>query len=108
MRIAYSVIQYSKVAQLHADEIPQIFGRASAVVLPYTDATQSGIAAMAFGFGRAVIATCVGGLPDVVANECNGSLVLSKDAGALVARFMVSEKLCEQLRSGQSSVLTGI
>src|SRR6266851_2799642 len=106
MRIAYSVIQYSKVAQLHADEIPQIFGRASAVVLPYTDATQSGIAAMAFGFGRAVIATCVGGLPDVVANECNGSLVLSKDAGAL--RFMVSEKLCEQLRSGQSSVLTGI
>jgi glycosyltransferase involved in cell wall biosynthesis len=88
---------------IHADELPQLFGRASAVVLPYTDASQSGVASMAFGFGRPVIATSVGGLPDVVANEHNGLLVSPKDAGALaeaMARVIVSEKLCEQLRSG--------
>jgi glycosyltransferase involved in cell wall biosynthesis len=86
-----------------ADEIPQIFRRASAVVLPYTDATQSGVAAMAFGFGRPVIASCVGGLPDVVANEYNGLLVPPKDVGALaeaMARVIVSEELCNQLRVG--------
>ena len=88
---------------IHADEIPQIFRRASAVVLPYTDATQSGVAAMAFGFGRPVIASRVGGLPEVVANERNGFLVPPKDVGALaeaMARIIVSKKLCEQLRSG--------
>lgn len=88
---------------IHADEIPQIFGRASAVVLPYTDASQSGVAAMAFGFGRPVIASCVGGLPDVVANECNGLLVPPKDADALaeaMARVIVSEELCNKLRVG--------
>jgi glycosyltransferase involved in cell wall biosynthesis len=89
--------------RIHADEIPQIFERASAVVLPYTDATQSGVAAMAFGFGRPVIASRVGGLPDVVANECNGLLVPPKNAGALaeaMARFVLSEKIGEQLRNG--------
>ncbi|WMT72967.1 glycosyltransferase family 4 protein [Bradyrhizobium sp. Ash2021] len=89
--------------RIHADEIPQIFRRASAVVLPYTDATQSGVAAMAFGFGRPVIASCVGGLPDVVANEYNGLLVPPKDVGALaeaMARVIVSEELCNQLRVG--------
>jgi glycosyltransferase involved in cell wall biosynthesis len=88
---------------IHADEIPQIFEQASAVVLPYTDATQSGVAAMAFGFGRPVIASCVGGLPDVVANECNGLLVPPKNVGALaeaMARFILSEKMGEQLRNG--------
>ena len=96
--------------RIHADEIPQIFGRACAVVLPYTDATQSGVAAMAFGFGRPVIATYVGGLPEVVANERNGLLVPPKDVGALaeaMARFIVSEKLCEQLRSGAMERASG-
>jgi len=96
--------------RIHADEIPQIFERASAVVLPYTDATQSGVAAMAFGFGRPVIATSVGGLPDVVANECNGLLVPPKDVGALaeaMARIIVSEKLCEKLRRGAMERASG-
>ena len=86
-----------------ADEIPQMFRRASAVVLPYTDATQSGVAAMAFGFGRPVIATCVGGLPDIITNEHDGLLVTPKNVDALadaMARFIVSEQLDERLRRG--------
>jgi len=93
-----------------ADEIPQIFRRASAVVLPYTDATQSGVAAMAFGFGRPVIASCVGGLPDVVTNEHNGLLVTPKDVGALadaMSRFIMTEKLDERLRRGATDCARG-
>ncbi|MEH2516383.1 glycosyltransferase involved in cell wall biosynthesis [Bradyrhizobium sp. AZCC 1610] len=93
-----------------ADEIPQLFRRASAVVLPYTDATQSGVAAMAFGFGRPVIATCVGGLPDVVTNEHNGLLVAPKSVGALadaMGRFILSEKLDERLRRGATERARG-
>jgi glycosyltransferase involved in cell wall biosynthesis len=93
-----------------ADEIPQIFRRASAVVLPYTDATQSGVAAMAFGFGRPVIATCVGGLSDVVTNEHSGLLVTPKNVGALadaMGRFIVSEKLDERLRRGATERARG-
>jgi glycosyltransferase involved in cell wall biosynthesis len=93
-----------------ADELPQIFRRASAVLLPYTDATQSGVAAMAFGFGRPVIATCVGGLPDVVTNEHNGLLVPPKDVGALadaMSRFLVTEKLNERLRCGATECARG-
>ena len=89
--------------RVHADEIPQIFARASAVVLPYTDASQSGVAAMAFGFGRPVISTSVGGLPEIITDGQNGLLVPPKDAVALagaMARCIVSEKLCEQLQSG--------
>lgn len=88
---------------IHADEIPQIFARASAVVLPYAGATQSGVAALAFGLGRPVVATNVGGLADIIQDGYNGFLVPPRDAAALAAaleRFIVNERLCEQLLDG--------
>ena len=50
-----------------ADYIPDArvadyFGAATAVVQPYLSATQSGVAGIAFHFGRAVVTTDVGGL----------------------------------------------
>lgn len=91
--------------RIDADEIPDLFARSSAVVLPYTDATQSGVAAMAFGFGRPVISTNVGGLPDVVCDEYNGLLVSPRDAEALavaISRLMVCDDLRKRLISGAS------
>lgn len=89
-----------------ADEIPNLFARSSAAVLPYTDATQSGVAAMAFGFGRPVISTNVGGLPDVVCEGYNGLLVPPKDAEALaeaMSRLIASDRLRQSLTSRASA-----
>jgi glycosyltransferase involved in cell wall biosynthesis len=89
--------------RIHADGLPELFGQASTVVLPYTDATQSGVAAMAFGFGLPVIATRVGGLPDTVRDEYNGLLIPPNDVNALteaMSRVIASKSLREQLAYG--------
>src|SRR4051794_18009029 len=91
--------------RIDADEIPGLFARSSAVVLPYTDATQSGVVAMAFGFGRPAIVTNVGGLPDVICDGYNGLLVAPKDAGALaeaISRLIVNDDLRNRLTAGAS------
>lgn len=57
------------------EAVPELFRRAALVVLPYTDATQSGVAALAFAFGRPVLATATGALPEVVIPGQTGELV---------------------------------
>ena len=57
------------------DELPALFGASTAVVLPYRDATQSGVATLAFAFGRPVVATDVGGLSELVVDGETGVLV---------------------------------
>ena len=64
-------------------EVEKYFVSCDAVVLPYTDATQSGIAQIAFGFEKPVIATRVGGLPEVVTDEKTGVICEPKDADEL-------------------------
>ena len=57
------------------------------VVCPYIDATQSGVIMSAFAFNKPVIATNVGGLPEMVVNGRHGIIVPPKD----------SKKLCEAI-----------
>jgi glycosyltransferase involved in cell wall biosynthesis len=79
------------------------FRRASVVVVPYTEATQSGIVAIAFAFARPVVATAVGGLPDFVRNEQNGLLVPPDDPGALadaLERALTDHTLSASLSAG--------
>ncbi len=59
------------------------FQSASAVVLPYLEATQSGVVAAAFGNHRPVLATHVGGLVDSVRPGITGTLVPPADPAAL-------------------------
>ncbi len=65
------------------NDVQGYFENCDAVVLPYTDATQSGIAQMAFGFKKPVIATKVGGLPEVVTDSVTGVMVKPGDSEAL-------------------------
>lgn len=63
------------------------FQRASLVVLPYTDATQSGVAAAAIANGRPIVASTSGGLPDAVTDGVDGLLFENGDASALAERL---------------------
>ncbi len=64
-------------------EVEKFFAACDVVVLPYVSATQSGIAQIAYGFDKPVIATNVGGLPDVVIDDKTGYLVEKENPQAL-------------------------
>ena len=72
------------------EEVSLYFRSADVVVLPYVDATQSGVVQIAFGLEVPVITTDVGGLPEIVADGCTGFVVPSRSpeqlAGA-IGRF---------------------
>jgi len=76
---------------------------AECVLLPYLSATQSGVVAAAFANGCYVIASAVGGLPDVVADEVNGLLIPPNDPQALanaIKRVSLDNVLRERLAEG--------
>jgi glycosyltransferase involved in cell wall biosynthesis len=76
-------------------EVGEYFERCDAVVLPYLDATQSGIAQIAFAFEKPVIATTVGGLPEVVHDGETGVLCEPGDPAELskaIQRFYELKK----------------
>ena len=65
------------------EELGPYFDLADVVVLPYVSATQSGVVQLAFGFGKPVITTRVGGLQEVVKDGLNGLIVPPQDEEAL-------------------------
>jgi glycosyltransferase involved in cell wall biosynthesis len=69
------------------EDVPGLFAAATCVVLPYRQASQSGIGSEAKQYGRAVIATAVGGLPDLVGPD-RGRLVAPEDPPALAAAIV--------------------
>ena len=66
------------------EEVAGFFERASLVVLPYTEATQSGVIPIAYSFGLPVVATKTGGLGEQVIHGKTGYLVPPSDPDALV------------------------
>jgi D-inositol-3-phosphate glycosyltransferase len=70
------------------EEVQYYFSAADAAVLPYTSATQSGIAQIAYNFDLPVIATNVGGLAEVVRDGETGLLVPPNDPRALADRIL--------------------
>lgn len=65
------------------EEIADLFARADIAVMPYTDATQSGVAAIALNYRCPVIATDVGSLAEMVRDGSNGVLVPPRNPEAL-------------------------
>jgi glycosyltransferase involved in cell wall biosynthesis len=63
-------------------EIATYFAAADVVLAPYRTEAQSGVALTAFHFARPVIATSVGGLPEIIDGR-NGILVPPEDPAAL-------------------------
>jgi len=78
------------------DRAADYFRRASVVVLPYIEASQSGVIPMAYSAAKPVVATAVGGLPEMVEDGRTGYLVAPRDAAQLadaVARLLVDAHL---------------
>ncbi|MCD0451184.1 glycosyltransferase family 4 protein [Actinocorallia sp. API 0066] len=70
---------------LAAEEIPGLFARADALVLPYRSATASQNVLMAFEHGLPVIATRVGGFPAQIRDGVDGVLAEPDDPDSLRA-----------------------
>lgn len=89
-------------AYVPSERVALYFGAADLVVQPYVAATQSGVAQVAFHFGRPVLTTDVGGLAETVPDGEAGLVVPPEDPAALAAavvRFF-EEGLAERLAEG--------
>lgn len=85
------------------EETALLFSAADALLLPYRSASQSGVAALGFGFGRPVVATAVGGLPAAVRHGENGLLCRRGDAGEIAHAIESLPALLPRLRDGVSA-----
>jgi len=92
------------------EEVGTYFAACDAVVLPYVGASQSGIVQLAYEFGRPVVATTAGGLPDVVEDGKTGYLVTPRDSGALadaiVKMFNAERAAMEESCRNRASLLS--
>ena len=53
------------IGWIEDNQVERFFKEIDFVVLPYTHASQSGIIPLAYAFGKPVIATCIGGIPEI-------------------------------------------
>ncbi|MGE5500009.1 MAG: glycosyltransferase [Syntrophothermus sp.] len=70
------------------NEVKYYFCASDAVILPYRDATQSGIVQIAMNFRKPVIATNVGGLEEVVLHGKTGFIVEKEKPDAMAEAIM--------------------
>jgi glycosyltransferase involved in cell wall biosynthesis len=81
------------------DKRTALFRQASLVVLPYIDASQSGVIPLAYTFAKPVVATTVGSLPEMVEDGHTGYLVPPRDEKALsdaIVRLLQDQELRRQ------------
>jgi glycosyltransferase involved in cell wall biosynthesis len=67
-------------------DVPGFFAAASLAVLPYTQASQTGVGSLAAGYGVPIVASRLGGLPDLVLDD--SYLVPPGDSPALAAALL--------------------
>jgi glycosyltransferase involved in cell wall biosynthesis len=91
-------------------EVAGIFEQSDIVVLPYVSASQSGILALAFGFGKPVVATDTGSIGEMVEHGRTGLLVPPADerllANALLELLRDDEK-CSRFGRNAAALAQG-
>jgi glycosyltransferase involved in cell wall biosynthesis len=86
---------------IQSEEIANLFQRSTAAILPYIEASQSGVAAIAYAMGTPVIASDIGGLSEMVQHEKDGLLVPPRNVRALadaIIRLLSDRQLQEKIR----------
>jgi glycosyltransferase involved in cell wall biosynthesis len=88
-------------------ELVQFFSKATCIVCPYTDATQSAVVLTAYAFEKPVIVSRVGGLPEYVLEDETGLLFTRNDPRALsdvIINVLTDAELREKLERGCSTI----
>ncbi|MGC8784817.1 MAG: glycosyltransferase family 4 protein [Armatimonadota bacterium] len=86
-----------------SQEVAQLFTEASIVVLPYVEATQSGVISVALAFGKPAVVTSVGSLPEMVEDGVSGIVVPPRDPDSLataIVRLLRDEPLRRKMEEG--------
>ncbi|MFZ4856698.1 MAG: glycosyltransferase family 4 protein [Desulfuromonadaceae bacterium] len=89
------------------NEVAEIFEQSDIVVLPYVSASQSGVLALALGFGKPVVATDTGSIGEVLEHGKTGLLVLPKDPTALanaLSELLINDERLESFGENAVSV----
>jgi starch synthase len=87
----------------------ELFRRASVVVLPYIDASLSGVIPVAYTFSKPVVATTVGVLPEMVEHGRTGYVVPPRDPSALagaIVQLLQDPQLRQQFGANARRKLT--
>ena len=87
-----------------ASEIPILFQRAKLLVLPYTDASQSGVISLAYTFSRPVIASNVGSIAEYIEHNETGFIFEACNSTQL-ANYLVEliEDNCKCIKMGNKA-----
>lgn len=81
----YSGMPYIEIMNkfINDDELATLVDNSQFVVIPYVEATQSGVVMTAYAFNKPCVATRVGGLPEMVVDGQYGLTVPPKDSASL-------------------------
>jgi len=88
------------------DRVAELFQRATVLVLPYVEASQSGVAHIAAALGTPLIATAIGGFVELIHHGEDGLLVPAENTPALAAAIVqllsdqgLGSKMAEKMRA---------
>ncbi len=84
-----------------AEEVAELFTRCQVVVLPYVEATQSGVLVTALAFGKPAVVTRTGSLPEYVEDGEAGFVVPPHDPSALaeaLLKLLRDDNLYQRMR----------
>ena len=73
---------------LDEKEVAPFFQKASIVVIPYHEASSSGLVQCSYAFGKPLISTNVGAIPEVVENRRTGILIPPNNPGILAKEIV--------------------
>ncbi|MCD1116499.1 glycosyltransferase family 4 protein [Chryseobacterium turcicum] len=85
---------------IQPEELSQFIKSSSVVVCPYVDATQSGVVMSCFAFKKPVIATNVGGLPEMVEDGKTGVIIEPKSTESIkeaIFKLYENPQILEQM-----------
>ncbi|AGF97070.1 glycosyltransferase [Methanosarcina mazei Tuc01] len=84
------------------EKVSELFQKSSVVVLPYVEASQTGIIPIAYAFKKPVVATDVGSLSEVIVDGVTGFIVPPRDS-KLLADSLLNILLNKNLKNSMGS-----